>query len=79
MDTWTKTYEGQYLRETWSHVSGMVQVYDRTAAWPTSARRPYCIRRMDGSMWRAVPGRRYFATAQAAMRAAEKLLAKAAG
>jgi hypothetical protein len=29
--------------------------------------------------WTAVPGRRCFATAQAAMRAADKLLAKTAG
>lgn len=80
MSAWTKTYEGKHVRETWTHASGTVQVIDRSAAWGSTPMRPFSIQQKTPSgHWNRVPGRRYFATAQSAMRAAEKLLAKGKG
>ena len=79
MEAWTKTYEGKHVRETWTHASGRLRVSDRSAAWGYTPRRPFSItQKTPSGHWTAVPGRRYFATAQSAMRAADKLLAKAA-
>lgn len=79
---WSVAYVGKWARETWTHESGLIQIADRSAGWGRSTPRPYIVSYRDRAeqafrLCRHL-GTGYYATAEAAIRAAERLFSKGA-